>query len=74
MLFLVCFPRVRENKDGSEKRTESSGSGNDVPLPLSNPAVISGVHYLCMSNFGVRIKEKGPNVKSDLKEGKRWES
>lgn len=62
-LFLVCFPRIRENKDGSEKRTESSGSGNDVPSPLSNLAVISGIRYPCMSNFGVRIKEKGPNVK-----------
>ena len=62
LLFLVCFPRVRENKDGSEKRTASSGSGNDVPSPLSNPAVTSGVRYPCMSNLGVRIKEKGPNV------------
>ena len=67
MHFLVCFPKIKENKDGSDKRTVSSGSGNNVPWPLGNLALISGCLLPMYFQFWCRNRRKRTRCKNGLK-------
>ena len=64
-LFFFLFASQESEKItmGQRRGLKALVQGMMSPEPLSNLAVISGIRYQCMSNFGVRIKEKGPNVK-----------